>query len=268
MILSRIVLVTALCCAGSPLALAKRIAPKEVPPVVHAGIEYSVPLGADKLGIVRAREEAGGKVLWEQKIYEVEFNPKLERDVQWVFISDLKMEGKSLIITDERNRRYALNPETREVRPLADGGAAAVTAGPVEVVQGFVVTDPGAESPDDLRVLMYLRNTQKKPLKLLTRNLQVDLFSFPNKPTEMCLTLSAQKVIDGSKVIPSEHDLSPVVLDPGEVAEIRIAHRDQKDLKQVVLVYDMRNDIARRYGAWSGQVRGPMVKVTKSGPGR
>jgi len=96
-------------------ALAKRLAPVQVAPVTHEGIEYSAPRDASSIGQVQARDAASKKVLWEQVIYQIAYDPDLERDVQWVFISDLKIEGDFLIITDERKRCYSLNLKTRKV---------------------------------------------------------------------------------------------------------------------------------------------------------
>lgn len=96
-------------------ALAKRSAPVQVDPVTHEGIEYSAPRDAGSIGQVQARDAGSKKVLWEQVIYQISYDPDLERDVQWVFISDLKIEGDFLIITDERKRCYSLNLKTRKV---------------------------------------------------------------------------------------------------------------------------------------------------------
>ena len=68
MTLTRIALAAVFCGVCTPLALAKRIAPKEVTPVVRDGVEYSAPLGADRIGIILARDVATKKTLWEQRI--------------------------------------------------------------------------------------------------------------------------------------------------------------------------------------------------------
>ena len=99
-------------------ALAKRIAPREVAPVSHEGIEYYAPLDVNMIGRIQARDPATKKVLWEQVIFKITYDSELERDVQWVFISNLRIDDGMLIITDERNRRYSMNPETREVRRI------------------------------------------------------------------------------------------------------------------------------------------------------
>lgn len=100
------------------LATAKRAAPEKVAPVSRDGIEYCAPRSADKVGRVQARDAESKKVLWEATIYEIEYDPDLEKDVQWIFISGPNIEGESLIITDERNKRYALDLKTREVHEL------------------------------------------------------------------------------------------------------------------------------------------------------
>ena len=99
-------------------AVAKRAAPRAATPVTHDGTVYSAPHGAGQIGLVQARDASTKAVLWEQVIYKIEHDPDLERDVQWVFIADLKIEGRLLIITDERNRRYSLDLKTRKVSKL------------------------------------------------------------------------------------------------------------------------------------------------------
>lgn len=95
--------------AGS-LAFAKRIAPQEVPPIVYEGVKYTAPTG--KMGVVEAYEVLGGNKLWEKKVYDVEYDPALEKDVQDIFIKELKIEHNqgwdSLIIVDERGREHEI----------------------------------------------------------------------------------------------------------------------------------------------------------------
>jgi len=58
------------------------------------------------------------RLLWEKKIYSVHFKAGLERDVQWVFISEMRVDHGSLIITNERGSRFSLDLYSREVRKL------------------------------------------------------------------------------------------------------------------------------------------------------
>ncbi|MHC4201053.1 MAG: hypothetical protein ACYSU0_13760 [Planctomycetota bacterium] len=94
-------------------ASAKRTPPKKVAPLVHAGVEYRAP--HRRMGYVEAWDVDTGKKLWEKKIYRIWIAPWLEEDVQWVFIAELKIENGRLVVTDERGRRYAVDPRTGEV---------------------------------------------------------------------------------------------------------------------------------------------------------
>jgi hypothetical protein len=100
-----------------PLGLfAKRAAPKPVPPVIQNGVKYSAPNDNGRIGHIVASEVRGGKTLWDIKIFEIEIDPKLEEDVQWVFITELHLGGNLLRIRDERSRCYSLNLATKKVK--------------------------------------------------------------------------------------------------------------------------------------------------------
>lgn len=94
-------------------AQAKRGAPKPVPPVSADAIEYSAP--HEHMGFVVATDTASRKELWRERIYAVRIDPKLEEDVQHVFIASLAIEGGALIITNERGESYTLDLATRRV---------------------------------------------------------------------------------------------------------------------------------------------------------
>ena len=96
--------------------MAKRIAPREVEPVTYQGIKYVA--NHARMGFVEAWEVKTGKKLWEQAIYEVRIDPRLERDVQDVFITDLKIKNKKLIIKNETQGVYELNLQTHKVKNL------------------------------------------------------------------------------------------------------------------------------------------------------
>lgn len=107
---------------STTVASAKRAAPAEVPPVTHQGIEYRAPSGfVAKMGVVEAWDKATGKMLWEKRAYSVKIDPKLESDVQHVFISKLEIKDGQLIITTEHHERYSLDLKTQEVKKLPSG---------------------------------------------------------------------------------------------------------------------------------------------------
>jgi hypothetical protein len=111
--LGRIVALLVLCCFAAAPALAKRMAPKEVKPVVVKEVEYTAP--TDAMGFVVATDVKTKKELWREKIYTVTYIPGLETDIQDVFISELAVDGNVLVITDEKGTRYALDLATRKV---------------------------------------------------------------------------------------------------------------------------------------------------------
>lgn len=103
----------------------KRVGPPQVSPVVISNIRYEVihwgrerGLGQNG-GYVAAIDTASGKELWTSKIYAVEYKPKLETDVQDVFIKTMVVapDGQSLLISDENNRHFVLDVATHVARP-------------------------------------------------------------------------------------------------------------------------------------------------------
>lgn len=104
---------------------AKRVAPPKVAPVTVDDVEFAaIPFGkarglGQNGGYVSARDPATGRELWTLKVYDVTYDPRLEGDVQDVFITALakSASGHELIVTDERGRRYLVDPKTRSVRP-------------------------------------------------------------------------------------------------------------------------------------------------------
>ncbi len=111
----------------APATFAKRMAPVKVTPVVYEGIEYRAPKDTYspdgkafplKMGVVEAWDKATGKMLWEMKVYTVELDPDLERDVQDVFIAKLEIDAGKLIVTNEHSDRYSIDLKTKEVTKL------------------------------------------------------------------------------------------------------------------------------------------------------
>jgi hypothetical protein len=94
---------------------AKRVSPKTVVPVVYQGVEYSA-VGDGRVQYVLATEVATGMSLWKVKVFHTFVKPWIEEDVQWVFITDLKLAGQTLLIRDEKSRCYSLDLKTRRVQ--------------------------------------------------------------------------------------------------------------------------------------------------------
>ncbi len=96
-------------------AVAKRMNPKPVPPVVSRGIRYSADGdGRDQYAV--ASDASSGKQLWKVKVFHTDIKFWIEEDVQWVFITDLKVIDSSLFVRDEKARCYSVDLNTHRVR--------------------------------------------------------------------------------------------------------------------------------------------------------
>ncbi|TFG00178.1 MAG: hypothetical protein EU542_08320, partial [Promethearchaeota archaeon] len=85
--------------------------PKKVEDIVHEGVRYSAPLG--KMGFIEARDVNTNEFLWDLKVYEVEYLPTLERDIQEVYIVSFELKSEGLEIINERNEKYFVDLKTK-----------------------------------------------------------------------------------------------------------------------------------------------------------
>ena len=92
---------------------AKRLPPKEVKPVIHNGIKYSAT--HEKMGYVEAWDIENNEKLWKKKVYAVDIDPRLEADVQWIFITSLIVDDGKLIVVNEAGNRYEIDIEDVDV---------------------------------------------------------------------------------------------------------------------------------------------------------
>ncbi len=101
----------------------KRIAPPTVAPVTLGGLRFEAihwgfERGLDQNGgYVAACDPTTGEERWFLKVYEVDYDPKLESDVQDLFIERLAVAGDLLEVVDEKGRHYTVDPRTRAIRP-------------------------------------------------------------------------------------------------------------------------------------------------------
>ena len=101
----------------------KRVGPKDVNPITLNGIRYEVLHWGRERGLeqnggyIVAKDSVSGKELWLSKIYSIEYKPKLETDVQDVFIRAIELsdDKKFLKIFDEDNRQFILDLATQKV---------------------------------------------------------------------------------------------------------------------------------------------------------
>ena len=101
----------------------KRGGPAEIAPVSIGNVTYSVihfgrAEGLDQNGgYLAAHDKKTGEKLWALKIYDTKIDPALERDVQDVFITELRKQGQFLEVTDEKGRHYRVDVKKRSVQP-------------------------------------------------------------------------------------------------------------------------------------------------------
>jgi hypothetical protein len=94
---------------------AKRVRPKEVPPIFVNGVKYSAE-GNGRDAFVVATDVRSGSVLGKVKIFHIRIKPWIEEDNHWIFISDLKMAHNTLFIRSENGRCFSLDVPTRRVK--------------------------------------------------------------------------------------------------------------------------------------------------------
>ena len=108
----------------SSSALAKRIAPAKVAPVVTEEAVYSVPHFSNGQphngGVIAAHDPKTKKLLWRAVVYEVVYEKPLETDVQDIFITTLSLDKEHglLIMSDESGRLFVLELATKKVTQI------------------------------------------------------------------------------------------------------------------------------------------------------
>jgi hypothetical protein len=104
------------------LAIAKRVAPAKVEPVVYQDIRYIAPNDDSRRAYIEARDVQTNKKLWDLTIFTNRIDPTLEEDVQWVFIKALNIRDGALMVTSERDKIYRVDLKTKAVTQGGDHG--------------------------------------------------------------------------------------------------------------------------------------------------
>src|SRR5580692_6915679 len=111
----RAVIVLALLALVAVTAMAKIMLPKPVLPVEANGVRYSAERdGQDQYAV--ATDIATGKQLWKVKVFHTPIKFWIEEDVQWVFITNLRLMDNTLFVRDGKARCYAVDVKTQRVR--------------------------------------------------------------------------------------------------------------------------------------------------------
>jgi hypothetical protein len=97
------------------LAIAKRLPPIPVPPVVSGGVAYSAD-GDGRDEVVVATEKASGKVLWQVKVARNHIKPWVIGDADLVYLNQLKLVDNVLFVRDERSKCYSVDLPGKRVK--------------------------------------------------------------------------------------------------------------------------------------------------------
>jgi hypothetical protein len=115
--MSRLVLIFVAVALFLPgLALAKRVAPAKVEPVIYQGVRYIAPNDDGRRAYIEAWNIRTNKKLWDLTVFTNRIDPTLEEDVQWVFIKALNIRDGALVVTSERDKIYSVDLKTKAVR--------------------------------------------------------------------------------------------------------------------------------------------------------
>ena len=96
-------------------ALAMRSALPRVEPAIHDSIRYVAPNDDGRRAYIEAWDVQTNKKLWELTVFANHIEPRLEEDVQWVFINKLKVRDGTLLVTSERGNTYQIDLKTKAI---------------------------------------------------------------------------------------------------------------------------------------------------------
>ena len=120
MLMIRVILIVFAATVLPCLTSAKRTAPAKVEPVIHDGIRYVAPNDDGRRAYIEAWDVQTNKKLWDSTVFTNPIDPKLEEDVQWVFIEKLRIRDGTLLVTSERGKTYQLDLKTKAVTRAQD----------------------------------------------------------------------------------------------------------------------------------------------------
>lgn len=94
---------------------AKRIAPAAVEPVIHENVRYVAPNDDGRRAYIEAWDVWTNKKLWDLTVFTKPIDPRLEEDVQWIFINTLSIRADTLIVTSEHGTIYEIDLGTKAI---------------------------------------------------------------------------------------------------------------------------------------------------------
>jgi hypothetical protein len=97
------------------LTSAKRAAPTKIEPVIHDDVRYVAPNDDGRRAYIEAWDVQTNRKLWSLTVFTNRIDPKLEEDIQWVFINELSLHDGTLIVAPERGNTYQVDLRTKAI---------------------------------------------------------------------------------------------------------------------------------------------------------
>ncbi len=111
---------------GLGMPMPKRVGPEDVAPLTLGGTRYEVihwgkerGLGQNG-GIIAAFDNNTNAERWTLKVYNIDYDPVMEEDVQDLFITSMTEAATpgNIEIVDENGRQFIVDPSARIVRSV------------------------------------------------------------------------------------------------------------------------------------------------------
>ena len=130
-----IVLFLAVCLLNPVNVFASRVSPVKISPIVYKDVKIVAEnYSPDNMGVVQAFDIKTNKLIWSKKVYEVKIKPRVEADTQFVFIKEMKIDGDKLIVVNEKEKAFTLDPYTGE-----DLDSSSLVIGPMIAIPIIVI---------------------------------------------------------------------------------------------------------------------------------
>lgn len=94
--------------ASAVFGLCQARASAKVEPVINQGVQYVAPNDDGRRAYIEAWDVRTNKKVWELTVFTNPIDPKLEEDVQWVFIDKLRVQHGTLMVTSNAARHIRL----------------------------------------------------------------------------------------------------------------------------------------------------------------
>ena len=122
--------------------------PAKISPIIYKDIKIVAENNSPyNMGFVKAFDVTTNMPLWSNLVYRIKIKDNIEDDTQWVFIKEMKIVNDKLLVLNESNRTYVVDPHTGKV--LNDANSV-VIGFPVVVITTLII------------VMLYINKKRKR----------------------------------------------------------------------------------------------------------